>query len=111
MMVASGDAAFLWAQAPSALPRDMIISILLGDRNQEGPFTRRLKMPPNTTIAPHTHTKDNNVAVLSGSIVHETGKSRNKARGMTLGTGGFVDRPAELPHSHYGLTRPPPKSR
>ncbi len=99
LSVDAGDTGLQWQQAPAALPKGMMISILSGDPDKAGPFTLRLKMPPNTTIAPHTHTKDENVTVLAGNIVHETGRSLVRANGMALGTGGFVYLPANMPHS------------
>jgi quercetin dioxygenase-like cupin family protein len=94
-----GDTALQWGPAPAILPHGMTIAILSGNPDKPGPFTLRLRMPAGTTIAPHTHAQDENVTVLTGSIAHETGATLDRARGMTLGTFGFVFLPANMPHS------------
>ncbi len=94
-----GDAGIKWSPAPASLPKGMTISILSGDPDKPGPFTLRLRMPANTVIAPHTHATAENVTVLSGGIVHETGEKLDRAKGMAIGTGGFVFLPGGMPHS------------
>ena len=94
-----GDAALKWGPAPAILPMGMTIAILSGNPDKPGPFTLRLRMPAGITIAPHTHAQDENVTVLQGSIVHETGRTLERSHGMALGTFGFVFLPANMPHS------------
>ncbi len=94
-----GDSSLKWGPAPPILPKGMTIALLSGDSTKPGPFTLRLRMPAGTVIAPHTHSKDENVTVLEGGIVHETGNTIDKAKGMPLGKFGFVFLPADMPHS------------
>jgi quercetin dioxygenase-like cupin family protein len=94
-----GDTALHWGPAPAILPKGMTIAILSGNPDKPGPFTLRLRMPAGTTIAPHTHAQDENVTVLQGAIVHETGNTLDRTHGMALGTFGFVFLPADMPHS------------
>jgi hypothetical protein len=94
-----GDAGIAWSPAPDSLPKGMTISILSGDPDKPGPFTLRLRMPAHMVIAPHTHATAENVTVLSGGIMHETGENLDRARGMAIGTGGFVFLPGGMPHS------------
>ena len=88
-----------WSPAPPSLPISAKISLLAGDPAQPGPFTLRLELPANTTIAPHTHSKLESVTILSGEIYHETGEKLDKSKGSLLTTGGFISLPAEMAHS------------
>jgi quercetin dioxygenase-like cupin family protein len=106
LVMIPGDAAITWSPAPSSLPKGMTISILSGNPDNPGPFTLRLRMPPNTVIAPHTHSTAENVTVLSGTIVHETGEKLVRAKGMSFGAGGFVFLPGQMPHSLWTTGEP-----
>lgn len=88
-----------WVTAPPSLPITVKFSLIAGDPSKAGPFTLRVKLPPNTVIAPHTHAKLESVTVLSGEIYHEAADTLDKAKGRLVKTGGFVGLPAEMVHS------------
>ena len=106
MTVLPDDSAVQWSPPPASLPSTTRISILSGDPAQPGPFTLRLRMPAGTVIAPHTHATAENVTVLSGAIVHDTGETMDKARGKQVAAGGFVYLPGNMPHSLWTTTEP-----
>lgn len=57
-----------WGAVPPVLPKGGKIAVLNGDPFKPGPFTLRLMMPANYKIAPHWHTKDENLTVISGTL-------------------------------------------
>lgn len=88
-----------WKPAPTNLPKGMMWTLLQGDPSKEGPFTIRLTMPADTVIAPHTHSKDESVTVISGDFFHGHDKTVDKSKGTEVHTGGFVYLPANHVHS------------
>jgi quercetin dioxygenase-like cupin family protein len=99
MIAVPHAAAVQWKPAPSALPKGIEISILMGDPDKPGPFVLRLKIPAGTVIKPHTHATDETVTLLSGNLVHDMGETLVEARGQPFATGGFLFLPANMPHS------------
>jgi len=57
-----------WGDVPPVLPKGGKITVLNGDPFKPGPFTLRLMMPANYKIAPHWHSKDENLTVISGTL-------------------------------------------
>lgn len=88
-----------WKPAPSALPKGIEISVIMGDPEKPGPFALRLKIPSKTVIAPHTHATDETVTLLDGAFVHDMGETRVESRGEPFREGGFLYLPAKMPHS------------
>lgn len=106
MITISDAAAVKWKPAPAALPRGIEISIVMGDPDKPGPFVLRLKIPPATTIAPHTHATDETVTLLTGSLVHDMGEKVVESRGEPFREGGFLYLPANMPHSLWTKDQP-----
>ena len=106
MISIGSDQAVKWGPSPASLPKGTQISVLSGNPDQPGPFVLRLKIDANVVIAPHTHSTAENVTVLSGEIMHETGKTFVRAKGDTIGVGGFVYLPANMPHSVWTAGQP-----
>lgn len=88
-----------WQPGPPNLPKGTQIVALAGDPTKPGPFVLRVKFPANTVIAPHTHSKDETLTILTGSIYHQHGKTVDKSKGEPLKAGGFVYLPEAMPHS------------
>jgi len=61
-----------WAAAPAVGPGAMI-AVIEGDLKAAEPFTLRLKLPPNTKIAVHTHPVTERVTVISGTFYFAIG--------------------------------------
>lgn len=79
MIMVTGDDAVRWRAAPPSLPKGSEISIIAGDPDRPGPFTLRLRFPPDYVIAPHTHATDESVTLLSGNLVHDMGRPSTRA--------------------------------
>ena len=93
--------AIKWADAPPVLPKGAKIAVLMGDPNKPGPYIMRLKAPANYRIAPHTHTLDENITVLSGTLVLGMSEKIDKASEHVLPAGGFHALPGKTPHYAY----------
>ncbi|MNK90190.1 hypothetical protein D3C87_1102340 [compost metagenome] len=78
-----------WADGPPSLPAGVKAAILYGDPAAAGPFGMRLKFPAKYKVGPHTHPQDENVTVISGTLMMATG-SDTKAKMMTLPAGSFA---------------------
>jgi quercetin dioxygenase-like cupin family protein len=106
MITISDAAAVTWKPAPAALPKGIEISVIMGDPGKPGPFALRLKIPPGTTIAPHTHATDETVTLLDGALVHDMGEKKVESRGKPFREGGFLYLPANMPHSLWTKDQP-----
>jgi hypothetical protein len=86
-----------WGPAPASLPAGAQAAALLGSPAKEGPFVLRLKLPKGFVIAPHRHTKDEFVTVISGSFHVMAGEQVDRsAKGLK--SSGFIHLPAGMPH-------------
>jgi quercetin dioxygenase-like cupin family protein len=86
-----------WGAAPASLPPGAQAAALLGSPAKEGPFVLRLKLPKGFVIAPHRHTKDEFVTVISGSF-HVTAGEQVDRSAKGLKSSGFIHLPAGMPH-------------
>ncbi len=91
-----------WAPAPASLPPGANIAVLEGDPSKPGPFTLRLKFPPNYRVAPHWHPADEHVTVLAGGIHLGLGDTFEQTGGQSLPAGSFRVMPAMV--HHFGWT-------
>ena len=64
----------------------------------KGPSVLLMKFPKGLTIAPHWHTSDEIVTVVSGSAVFGSGETPDEARGTLVGSGGYLVLPCKQPH-------------
>ncbi|MDT3672709.1 MAG: cupin domain-containing protein [Aromatoleum sp.] len=85
-----------WKDAPSIGPGAQL-AVLEGDLKKAEPITFRLKLPPNTTIAPHTHPGFERVTVLSGQFHLGIGKTVDQSKAKAYPAGGAVMIPAGMP--------------
>ena len=58
-----------WSQ-PAAYAPGAQLAVVKGDPTKEGQYVVRLKVPAGYQIAAHTHPNDENVTVLSLSLIH-----------------------------------------
>jgi quercetin dioxygenase-like cupin family protein len=86
-----------WGDAPPSLPAGAKAAVLFGDPNAQGPFGLRLKLPANYVIPPHTHPQDENVTVISGTLLMGMGDDV-KAKPMMVHEGGFARMKAGTHH-------------
>jgi len=59
--------------------------VLNGDPGKPGPFVLRVKFPPDTSVAPHTHATPENLTVPNGTLYHGIGKTLGKTLDKTRG--------------------------
>jgi len=93
-----------WEPTPSIVPKGAQMSVLSGDPTKTGPFTMRLKLPASYKIPAHSHPTAERVTVISGEFNFGMGDKLDEAKAEKLGSGGFVDLPADM--SHYAFTSP-----
>src|SRR5437870_1507568 len=62
-----------WGDAPPAFPKGAHLAVLHGDPSKKGEYALRFKMPGGYKIAPHWHTQDEQLTVLSGTFVLHMG--------------------------------------
>jgi quercetin dioxygenase-like cupin family protein len=106
MVVLPDAAAAAYQPGPPDLPKGTQVSAVSGDPAKPGAFVLRVKVPANTVIAPHTHTKPETLTILSGSIYHAHGETLDRSAGQILKTGGFVYLPEAMPHSLWTADEP-----
>ena len=92
-----------WGPAPPMLPPGAKIAGLSGDPTKAGPYSVRLKFPPNYNIPAHSHPTDENVAVVTGAFSLGMGDKLDKAAAgnKTLTAGGYALAPAAMNHYAY----------
>lgn len=73
-------------------------AVLVGDPEKPGPYVERIKVPPNSSVPPHSHPDTENITVLAGSFGIGTGEKFDKSKGTVLGVGSFYMLPANTVH-------------
>lgn len=92
-----------WGDAPPVLPKGGKVSVLHGDPFKPGRYTLRLMMPANYKIAPHWHSKDENLTIISGTLHLGMGDKIGAGGEHALKAGGYHYLPAKT--HHYALTK------
>ena len=83
---------------PPVLPPGAQLAVLHGDPGKKGLFALRFKMPDGYKIAPHWHTNDEELTVLSGTFILSMGdKPGEDAHSMTAGAYHYL--PGKMHHS------------
>ena len=85
-----------WSDAPAIGP-GVKLAVIEGDMKSAGPFTIRIKFPPKTRVAVHTHPLVEHVTVLSGSFYFATGEKFEAAKAKVYPAGGFLAIPKGMP--------------
>jgi quercetin dioxygenase-like cupin family protein len=87
-----------WGEPPPGLPKGAQLAVLHGNPGGKGVFVVRLKMPDGYKIMPHWHTQDEQLTVLSGTLVFHVGDSM-QAEPHELASGDYHFLPGK---SHHG---------
>jgi len=96
VFIAPGDVK--WMPAPPDLPKGAEIGVLFGDPMKKGTFAIRLKAPDGYKIAPHWHTQDEQLTVISGDLQLYMGDMMNgEPHDLTAGSYHFL--PGKEHHS------------
>ena len=87
-----------WGEAPPDLPRGGQIAVLHGDPSKRAPFALRLKAPDGYTIAPHWHSQDEQLTIVSGTLTLHMGDTLD-APAHALDAGSFHFLPGKMHHA------------
>ena len=87
-----------YGEAPPSLPKGGMIAVLHGDPSKKVPFAMRFKMPDGYQIAPHWHSMDENLTVMSGTLVLHMGDTMD-APAHTLDAGAYHFLPGKMHHA------------
>jgi hypothetical protein len=95
-----------YGDAPPVLPKGAQVAVLQGDPFKPGPFVMRLKVPANYKIAPHWHSKDENLTVVSGTFYLAEGDKADAKHAHAMKVGAFHYLPAQTRHYAYSTGGP-----
>jgi quercetin dioxygenase-like cupin family protein len=87
-----------WGPAPPSLPAGAQAAVLSGDPSKAAPFVISLKFPAGFTVPPHWHPTDENVVVVSGSLMLGMGEKLDVASMKTVAAGGYANLPKQMRH-------------
>jgi quercetin dioxygenase-like cupin family protein len=75
-------------------------TVMSGDPTQDGPYTIRLSVPPNTKIQAHTHRDTRTAVVISGVwyFGYGTSEAAGAAGEKALPAGSFYTEPSGVAH-------------
>jgi len=96
-MVMAGDLEFTALEVPG-FDSGMQIAGLYGDFTAEGPYALRLSFPDGYRFPPHFHPMEENLTVISGTLLLAMGDTADESRLVGYGPGDFLNIPAEHPH-------------
>ena len=91
-----------WGAPPPVFPPGAKFAVIAGDPAANGLVTVRFDLPAGYALAPHFHPTDEHVTVLKGSLSIGMGDVVDKAKAMTVTTGGYVVAGANM--HHYAFT-------
>jgi hypothetical protein len=94
-----------WGDAPPNLPKGAKMAVLSGDPAQAAPFVARLQVPANYRIAPHYHSTDEDLTVISGTFYFAEGDKMSTKGAHALTAGAFHHLPAKT--HHYAFSKGP----
>lgn len=86
-----------WVPAPPAFPRGAEMAVVAGDPSKKGMYVIRLKAPAGYKVPPHSHPLDENITVISGSLIYEMGDKVDEKK-TALKPGGFARMPKGTVH-------------
>ena len=90
-----------WGDAPPVFPKGAKMAVLAGDPGKPGPFVARLMTPANYKIAPHWHSADEDLTVISGTFYLAEGDKLDTKNAHAMKAGGFHHLPAKTHHFAY----------
>jgi quercetin dioxygenase-like cupin family protein len=84
--------------APPTLPAGAQVAVLHGDPGKKAAFAMRIKMPAGYKIAPHWHSNDEELTIISGELLMSMGdKAGENVHPLAGGAYHFL--PAKMHHS------------
>lgn len=89
----------LWQPFP-AFPPAARLAILVGNPQELGPYTIRVKLPADTRLMPHKHPEDRVYTVMSGIFHIGLGEEFNADKLKAYPPGSVIVLPSETWHFH-----------
>jgi hypothetical protein len=94
--IAAGDVKY--GPPPPVLPAGAQLAVLHGDPGKKGLFALRIKMPDGYKIAPHWHSNDEELTILSGTFMLSMGDVAGaNVHAMDVGAYHFL--PGKMHHA------------
>lgn len=87
-----------WGPGPASLPPGAQMAVLEGNPQAAGRFVVRAKMPDGYSVPPHSHPTEEQLTVISGTMMVGMGEKVNDASMHNLKAGGFATMPANMNH-------------
>ena len=87
-----------WGDAPPSLPKGAKMAVLNGDPGKSGNFVVVAKFPSGYKVAPHWHSTDENVTILSGDLMMGSGDNADMKMAHSMKAGGYSFVPAKSHH-------------
>jgi hypothetical protein len=81
---------YVWKNGPASYPSGTSYTVLEGDPYGVGPYTIRIKFPPNYKLPAHNHDDLEELTVISGMIYLALGNELKEEAGFNLPAGGFT---------------------
>ena len=100
-----GGEGMQWSDAPPTLPKGAKVAVLQGDPSKPGPFVIRLSAPNGYKIAPHSHSKAENLTVISGTFLYGMGDKFDAKALKPMKQGAFGSIPPGT--DHYAMAKGP----
>lgn len=98
MIVRSSASPINWGPAPASFPTGARMAVLQGDPSAKELFIAFLRLPDGYELPPHTHSTDEHVTVITGTLRVGKGSVRDEATMVSLCSGGAVTAAAGEPH-------------
>lgn len=87
-----------WGKAPPDLPEGGQVAVLYGDPSKKAPFAIRLKAPDGYKIPPHWHSQDEQLTIVSGTLMLHMGDTM-ESPAHALDAGSFHFLPGKMHHA------------
>ncbi len=96
-MIMADDLEFAPIEIPG-FDSGMEIAGMFGDFTMDGPYALRLSFPDGYRFPAHFHPMDENLTVISGTLLLAMGDWVDESQLVSYGPGDFLNLPAEHPH-------------
>jgi hypothetical protein len=94
-----------WGDAPPVFAKGAKMAVLSGDPGKAAPFVARLMLPANYKVAPHWHSADEDLTIISGTFYLAEGDKLDTKNAHAIKAGGFHHLPAKT--HHFAFTKGP----
>lgn len=89
-----------WQPAPPSLPPGSQIAVLRGDPTaRSGDFVMRFRATAGYHIPPHSHPTNENLTVISGSLLYGMSGPADRSKATSLPAGTYIFLPANTAHT------------